>query len=165
MLNNEQSDDSFSQLIRDIYKNSSRSKLFHDEDIYVIQDQPKKILILNTLEIMNSYPWNERFDDKSLMHGKLRTCKKDQKDSEKDLVKHIISYFKKSLPSPPLNVEKYYVLNKKGQLIVYEKWDSECSYIGIRSLTNFKCSILSNQEKLTRYPDTIGFVLEISHEK
>jgi hypothetical protein len=63
-----------------------------------------------------------------------------------------------------LDIEKYYVLSKKGQLLVYERWDSEDFYIGISCLVNFKFSILSNQEKMKRFPGTFGFVLELSHE-
>lgn len=48
--------------------------------------------------------------------------------------------------------------------MVYQRWDSDYFYIGIPSLVNFKFSILSNQEKIARFPGTFGFVLEISHE-
>ena len=56
------------------------------------------------------------------------------------------------------------MLSKKGELLVYERWDSEDFKIGIGCLVDFKFSILSNQEKIARFPDTFGFVLEISHE-
>jgi hypothetical protein len=56
------------------------------------------------------------------------------------------------------------VLSKEGELLVYERWDSDDFNIGIDCLVDFKFSILSNQEKMARFPGTFGFVLEISHE-
>ncbi len=57
------------------------------------------------------------------------------------------------------------MLSKKGELLVYERWNSEDYYVGICCFVDFNFSILSNQEKMTRFPGTLGFVLEISHHK
>ena len=130
----------------------------------MIQEKPKKILVLSTLEIRNGYPWNDRFDDQSLMHGKLRTARIEEDENEKGVLQSIISKIFKKSASPPLDIEKYYVLSKKGQILQYERWDSESFIIGIINLVDFKFSILSNQEKMKRFPGTFGFILELSHE-
>jgi hypothetical protein len=57
----------------------------------MIQEKPKKILVLSTLEIRNGYPWNDRFDDQSLMHGKLRTARIEEGENEKGVLQSLIS--------------------------------------------------------------------------
>lgn len=52
----------------------------------MMQEKPKKILVLSTLEIKDGYPWNDLFDDDSMMHGKLRTTKKEPDEKEKGLL-------------------------------------------------------------------------------
>ena len=52
----------------------------------MIQEKPKKILVLSTLEIRNGYPWNDRFDDQSMMHGKLRTARIEEDENEKGIL-------------------------------------------------------------------------------
>jgi hypothetical protein len=63
-------------------------------------------LIISTLEVKGNYPWNDRFDGKHLMHGRLRTASNCEEPGLIDLFKSI---FKKP-PSPPLIDERYYVL-------------------------------------------------------
>ncbi len=65
----------------------------------MMQEKPKKILVLSTLEIKDGYPWNDLFDDDSMMHGKLRTAKKEPGEKEKGLLlksfNSIMQVFKK----------------------------------------------------------------------
>ena len=74
--------------------------------------KPKKILILNTLEVRSNFLWNDRFDGKHLMHGRLRTA---STPDDLGVLDYIKSVFRKS-PIPPLTNEKYYVLTLKGEL-------------------------------------------------
>jgi hypothetical protein len=46
-----------------IYSKSAHSKMEDQQDIYMMQEKPKKILVLSTLEIKDGYPWNDLFDD------------------------------------------------------------------------------------------------------
>jgi hypothetical protein len=57
----------------------------------------------------------------------------------------IFSIFKKEEPANkvPLDVEKYYVLHKNGELCVYENWESEEFNCVIHNLEGFKFTILS----------------------
>lgn len=64
----------------------SHSKMVDQQDIYLMQEKPKKILVLSTLEIKDGYPWNDLFDDKSIMHGKLRTKRKMEEENKKGIV-------------------------------------------------------------------------------
>ncbi len=59
---------------------------------------------------MSNFLWNDRFDGKHLMHGRLRTANPPDDTGVLDYIKSI---FKKP-QAKPLTNEKYYVLTLKG---------------------------------------------------